>query len=59
MNVRSSYVVHSNIKRLQNLLGSSGSDAERQTIQKLLAEEQIKALDALGDTDKCGEYCSI
>jgi hypothetical protein len=37
-----SSVVNSNIKRLQNLLETSVSDAERLTIQKLLAEEKLQ-----------------
>ena len=32
-----------NIKRFQNLLDTSVDDAERQTIQALLAEEKAKA----------------
>ena len=38
-----SSVVNSNIKRFQNLLETSVEDTERQTIQKLLTEEKMKA----------------
>jgi hypothetical protein len=42
MNDVSSSVVNSNIKRLQNLLETSVNEAERLTIQKLLAEEKLQ-----------------
>jgi hypothetical protein len=37
-----SYVTDLNIKRYRNLLETSVDETERQTIQKLLAEEQTK-----------------
>jgi hypothetical protein len=44
-----SYATNINIKRFQNLLETSLDEPERQTIQKLLAEEKFKAaLQALG-----------
>jgi hypothetical protein len=39
-----SYVTDLNIKRYRNLLETSVDETERQTIQKLLAEEQTKPL---------------
>jgi hypothetical protein len=36
-------VVHSNIKRFQNLLETSVKETERLTIQRLLNEEKLKA----------------
>jgi hypothetical protein len=38
-----SHAISTNIKRFQNLLETSINEAERQTIQKLLTEEQAKA----------------
>jgi hypothetical protein len=44
-----SYATNINIKRFQNLLETSLDEPERQTIQKLLAEEKFEAaLQALG-----------
>jgi hypothetical protein len=37
------YATHSNIKRLQNLLDTSVGPTERQTLQRLIAEERAKA----------------
>ena len=42
MNDISYAIVNSNIKRFKNLLETSVNDAERLTIQKLLAEEKLK-----------------
>jgi hypothetical protein len=42
MKQASSALVNSNIKRFQNLLETSVNEAERLTIQKLLAEEKLK-----------------
>jgi len=42
MNDLLSYVRDLNIKRYRNLLETSVDETERQTIQKLLAEEQTK-----------------
>jgi hypothetical protein len=42
MNELFSYVRDLNIKRYRNLLETSVDETERQTIQKLLAEEQTK-----------------
>jgi hypothetical protein len=38
-----SHAVNDNIKRFQDLLETSVEDRERQTIQKLLADEKAKA----------------
>jgi hypothetical protein len=38
-----SHPVNDNIKRFQNLLETSIEDRERQTIQKLLADEKARA----------------
>lgn len=38
-----SHAVNDNIKRFQDLLETSVEDRERQTIQKLLADERAKA----------------
>jgi hypothetical protein len=37
------HAVNTNIRRFQNLLETSVDETERQTIQKLLAEEKAKA----------------
>jgi hypothetical protein len=38
-----SYAIDINIKRFQNLLRTSVDETERQTIQRLLSEEEAKA----------------
>ena len=38
-----SYSIDINIRRFQNLLRTSVDDTERQTIQRLLSEEEAKA----------------
>jgi hypothetical protein len=38
-----SYAIDANIKRFESLLETSVDGAERQTLQKLLAEEKAKA----------------
>ena len=38
-----SYIIDINIKRFQNLLRTSVDETERQTIQRLLSEEEAKA----------------
>jgi hypothetical protein len=38
-----SYAIDANIKRFQSLLETSVDGTERQTLQKLLAEEKAKA----------------
>ena len=42
MNLKS-YAIDLNIRRFQNLLETSVDEAERRTLQRLLAEEKAKA----------------
>ena len=47
-----SYVIEVNIQRFQNLLRTAVDETERQTIQRLLSEEEAKATSQASEREK-------